>query len=196
MMSEIQNHNEVLCFYDMLQKYNVEIPIIQRDYAQGRIGNQQILRNFLDALKISIAEDSPINLDFVYGNVFGDVFQPLDGQQRLTTLYLLHWYAFAVQKLDDSSAVSVLLKFTYETRISSREFCKALITNDISIESSKQRISDVLTDSKWFFMSWGQDPTIRSMLNTIDQIHKVFHDVENLWYLLTNKKIITFYLLT
>lgn len=76
-MSEKQSHNEILSFFEILQKYKIEIPIIQRDYAQGRIGNKQIRKNFLDALKDSLTKEKPINLDFVYGNVFGDVFQPL-----------------------------------------------------------------------------------------------------------------------
>ena len=194
-MSEKQNRNEILCFFEVLQKYKIEIPIIQRDYAQGRIENKQIRKNFLDALKDSIAEEKPINLDFVYGNVFGDVFQPLDGQQRLTTLYLLHWYAFIKDCADDNSVKSTLLKFSYETRISSREFCHALISNPIIIDNNEDKISNIITDSEWFFMSWSQDPTIRSMLNTINDIHAIFHDVEGLWGRLTEKRLITFHLL-
>ncbi|XUP88632.1 hypothetical protein B6672_009185 [Campylobacter jejuni] len=32
-------------------------------------------------------------LDFIYGSVKNDVFLPLDGQQRLTTIFLLYWYS-------------------------------------------------------------------------------------------------------
>ena len=36
----------------------------------------------------------PVTLDFVYGDIDANgVMTPLDGQQRLTTLFLLHWYA-------------------------------------------------------------------------------------------------------
>ncbi len=31
-----------------------------------------------------------IDFNFIYGTVSGDVFYPVDGQQRLTSLYLLH----------------------------------------------------------------------------------------------------------
>jgi hypothetical protein len=37
----------------------------------------------------------PLNLDFIYGSMEShrpSDFLPLDGQQRLTTLFLLHWY--------------------------------------------------------------------------------------------------------
>ena len=33
-----------------------------------------------------------MHLDFVYGSKKNNVFIPLDGQQRLTTLFLMHWY--------------------------------------------------------------------------------------------------------
>jgi hypothetical protein len=40
----------------------------------------------------------------VYGDVRAGVLQPLDGQQRLTTLFLLHWYvASRADKLDPSA---------------------------------------------------------------------------------------------
>lgn len=194
-MPENQTCNEILSFYEMLQKYKIEIPIIQRDYAQGRIGNEQIRKNFLEALKSSLVEEKSINLDFVYGNIFDSVFQPLDGQQRLTTLYLLHWYAFVKYCPSDSNVKSTLLQFSYETRISSREFCNSLISNPIPIIGDEDKISDVITDSEWFFMSWNQDPTIRAMLNAIDDINYIFKDVDDLWRCLTEKRLITFHLL-
>ncbi len=52
----------------------IEIPIIQRDYAQGRADNQEIRNNFLNALYSSIYSENPIKLDFIYGSVENDVF--------------------------------------------------------------------------------------------------------------------------
>lgn len=50
---------------------NIEVPIIQRDYAQGR--NQpevnRIRARFLDALYIALTTLKPITLDFVYGEI-------------------------------------------------------------------------------------------------------------------------------
>ena len=70
------------------------IPIIQRDYAQGRRGFEvdRVRSRFLDSLYKALTE-TPITLDFVYGNIENGILTPLDGQQRLTTLFLLHWYA-------------------------------------------------------------------------------------------------------
>ena len=80
---------------EAVQLKKIIIPIIQRDYAQGR-QNPDVNRvrdRFLDSLYDAVTEE-PIVLDFVYGDVDADgTMTPLDGQQRLTTLFLLHWYA-------------------------------------------------------------------------------------------------------
>jgi hypothetical protein len=73
---------------------SIEIPLIQRDYAQGRTDGHvtEIRERFLDVLYDAVASDAKVGLDFVYGDVEGGTLRPLDGQQRLTTLFLLHWY--------------------------------------------------------------------------------------------------------
>ena len=86
-----------ISFWDFLNQYNIEIPIIQRDYAQGRKGKETLremfLRNLKNAMDNNLSDKQEILiLDFVYGSVKNGKLQPLDGQQRLTTLWLLHWY--------------------------------------------------------------------------------------------------------
>lgn len=183
-------------FWDLITKYKVEIPIIQRDYAQGRVEHVSLSKNFLYAIKEALINGTELNLDFIYGS-FPDVnkkdsFQPLDGQQRLTTLFLLHWYAFKKERTQDNSILDSLLNFSYEIRISSREFCIALVSEKFEIKDQED-ISEQIQNSNWYFLSWQQDSTIRAMLKMLDEIQKMFKDFDNLWYLLTEKKIITFY---
>ena len=149
----------------------INIPIIQRDYAQGRENDDvnRIRSRFLDALRHALTEDSPITLDFVYGEIDDDGYLiPLDGQQRLTTLFLLHWY---ISKHEDISAekCAFLNQFSYETRYSAREFCKELSQFTPNFEVKK--LSDEILDQSWFPMDWTSDPTIASMLVMIDAIH-------------------------
>ena len=106
----------------LVEKYEVKIPILQRDYAQGRENNISLCENFLKALKESVLQDKIINLDFIYGNLDNGTFLPLDGQQRLTTLFLLHWYAAEKEHIAGDCR-EILKKFSYETRLSSRRFC-------------------------------------------------------------------------
>lgn len=187
-------NNDIFSFYELLQTYKVQIPIIQRDYAQGRTKNLTICKNFLKTIKESVINDKNINLDFIYGNVDKDIFLPLDGQQRLTTLFLLHWYSFVRETNMENSIRESLKKFTYETRLSSRRFCDSLLNNSFSVDDSIL-ISEQILDSKWFFTSWKYDATIRAMLNTIDVIHEIFKDVDSIWDALVNRKKVIFHLL-
>jgi hypothetical protein len=184
---------KIVSFFELVDNLKIEIPIIQRDYAQGRKDKTEIRRNFLTALYESLKKEIPVKLDFIYGNKSNDAFQPLDGQQRLTTLFLLHWYAASRTDNPDANKRR-LANFTYETRISSREFCRELINNHITIDMVNNELSSTIIDSNWFFLSWKKDPTIDSMLRTINDIHEIFKDIENLWGLLiSDKQLISFY---
>lgn len=178
-------------FWNILNEYKIEIPIIQRDYAQGRIDKEtkKIAEKFIDDLKNALIKNEPLSLDFVYGKVeANDTLILLDGQQRLTTLFLLHWYvSLKENKLTDDTK-NILSKFSYETRLTSQDFCNKLVLEALSYNSNIKRISDSIRDSKWFFLSWELDPTVVSMLNMLDIIHSRFFDTKKEVYdLITNK---------
>lgn len=185
---------KIYSFWQLLNEHNIEIPIIQRDYAQGRKDKKEIRSNFLNALYDSLNSETPIKLDFIYGSNLQNTFQPLDGQQRLTTLFLLHWFATVKETNVSIDIQDILLKFSYETRASSREFCSQLVKCTINLDSPFEKLSDIITDSSWFFRSWKSDPTIDSMLRAIDDIHDCFKELDNLWEKLTSdENLISFY---
>ena len=191
-----QTEQQLLTFWDFLHKYNIEIPIIQRDYAQGRTENLSIRLTFLDAIYKCITNIKPINLDFIYGSIANDnIFQPLDGQQRLTTLYLLHLYAYKKDIQNNETVSKLFAKFSYQTRISAKEFCDELARQDLIVDKNREKISEIIEDSEWYYLSWKNDPTIRAMLIMLDAIHSKFKDIDNLFNILTEKNLITFYYL-
>lgn len=159
--------------WQLLNDRGIEIPVFQRDYAQGRLDKATLRHDFLHQLVIALtrAEDTAGNLDFVYS--FGDenkALKPLDGQQRLTTLWLLHWY-LAVKTLEGEKleqALKFLSRFSYRTRHSSSDFIASLCTKkNIENLNLSSNIADAIRDSTWFVKSWLQDPTVTGMLNTI-----------------------------
>ena len=177
--------NHTTTFWHFLGNYSIEIPIIQRDYAQGRIGKESLRKNFLSVLKEAL--DNPKKekkLDFIYGSTENKKLFPLDGQQRLTTLWLLHWYiALKSHRLKEAS--KLLKKFSYETRVSSRSFCEEMCKPEYFEKYNCD--NDVVgfnTNQTWFYSAWKQDPTIQSMLRMLggskdnpslsDGIEKVF----------------------
>ena len=171
----------------------IVIPIIQRDYAQGRkdADVKRVRKRFLASLKNAII-GSPITLDFVYGDIDSNgIMTPLDGQQRLTTLFLLHWYAAKKENIDISE-YQFLEKFSYETRYSARDFC-ALLVNEYT-PSFDGQISEEIIDQAWFPLDWAKDSTISSMLVMLDAIHETFNDVPDIWNKLKEGNI-SFYFL-
>ncbi len=168
-------------FWELCKAYNkIEVPIIQRDYAQGRntVEVQKLRDKFVnDFLIKSILRDDKIELDFVYGSILTEakedvqqkIFIPLDGQQRLTTLFLLHFFV----ALKEGRLVEVkdyLSRFTYETRPSSHDFCKLLLEIETIPELSN--IKSEIEDSVWFNEEWKNDPSVSGMLNMLDSFAK------------------------
>lgn len=173
----------------------IEIPIIQRDYAQGRKNEEvrRIRERFLNALSQSIVNNKHITLDFVYGDVSNEgVLTPLDGQQRLTTLFLLHWYITKKENVD-SKEYEFLNFFSYATRFSSRDFCQELVKYTPNFTNEK--LSETIKDQPWYPYEWKNDPTIQSMLVMIDTIHEEFYNQPNLWKSLVIDNNISFYFL-
>lgn len=178
--------------FSTVQLKKIVIPIIQRDYAQGRKDADvtRVRSRFLESLYKAVTE-KPITLDFVYGDIDDEGnMTPLDGQQRLTTLFLLHWYAAKKENIPQTD-YKFLKKFSYETRYSARYFCMELV--DYS-PKFKAALSKEVINQAWFPLDWEKDPTINSMLIMIDAIDDKFKEVTNLWDKLKNNSI-TFYFL-
>jgi hypothetical protein len=158
----------------------IEIPIIQRDYAQGR-KNVEVIRNkFLESIFNHLIEDKPMEMDFVYGSIktfengneSRNIFLPLDGQQRLTSLFLLYWFIGNSELYDDelNELRKKLSNFSYSTRATARMFCEKL--SKIGIEGN---IIEQIKSSYWFHKNYENDPTVMGMLNMLDAIQEIYN---------------------
>ena len=176
---EYEYESKEISFSDLLKQYDkILIPKIQRDYAQGRKDTKatDIRKNLLD----DIFSKEKVKLDFIFGtneiltDEKGDhnCFIPLDGQQRLTTLFLLYLYNFKVNKCNCVKIENE--KFSYETRRAAKDFCKTLIDKEWEIkddENDDRVLSNSLKNTVWFMEYWEHDPTVISMLTMLDAIH-------------------------
>lgn len=176
-----------------VQVSSITIPIVQRDYAQGRLSQEvtRIRNRFLQVLYESLVENRKIKLDFIYGNVEKGTLIPLDGQQRLTTLFLLHFYIARHENVPPKDW-AFLKRFTYETRVSSREFCQQLL--DFAPDFSKENMSEQIKDEAWFLMEWESDPTVMAMLVMLNAIHEMFACTSGLWEKLMGDNITLYFL--
>lgn len=179
--------------WQLLGTYKIVVPSLQRDYAQGRDTDKVrlIRKEFLKALHAACAvtdkSGAPLELDFIYGYTRSQSdgpghFIPLDGQQRLTTLFLLHWF-IAVKEQRMKEAGELLARFTYETRHSSRMFCEELVK--FVPDDPHQPVKDAIRNQPWFFTSWENDPTITAMLTMLEAIEQQFAGMDNVWPRLT-----------
>lgn len=226
---ELINNSEAPSAVKIEKIDKIEIPMIQRDYAQGRMQfsvkekgerlnptGEKFIKELFAAL---IKEDSSaqMELDFVYGSIKElegtTYFYPLDGQQRLTTLFLLYWFIGGVELGTNRKRElsGILCNFYYATRTSANIFCENLVKelqyeniefllrgeavyeNDIEVEQKKNLLLQI-ENLSWFHDSYKLDPTVLAMLNMLDKIQELYieHHCESIF---NNLERLRFYIL-
>lgn len=205
-----KSNKQLISFWNLIKRHKIVIPIIQRDYAQGRESEGALRKRFLNRLKKALDEAITFSnegertthrliLDFVYGTpTASSAVAPLDGQQRLTTLWLIHWYIAYISGALTEEVKKVLKSFSYATRVSSRDFCDKLC--DLApLEDKSGTVRKHIQEQTWFYSEWNQDPTVSGMLrmlfgdgasSTEDNIMEIFGvedkvTLEKYWELLT-----------
>ena len=216
-MANLQNISN---FADLLKVTGVRIPMLQRDYVQGRIhstapyekkGDEYSLKmlskykeekekrdSFVRQLIKALIDPTqyPIELTFIYGVSetssncnselhHSDSFVPLDGQQRLTTLFLLMWsvinkipaidWHFMEKTVNYDLLKKGLKSFSYMTRPSSDLFCGHLSTESL-LNVKSELVSRKIEAQPWFDDEWKLDPSVSAMLQMIDAIDYILDE--------------------
>ena len=164
--------------FALLSRYRVVIPGIQRHYVQGANNPkaESVRKQFIKEIFTAIEEkQNEFNLHFIYGpiNTDGeDSFVPVDGQQRLTTLWLIARYAVEkAEPSDRKDLLRLLSRFTYEDRINAKRFCQALTCEDSRWDITQDPNPDILCQD-WFVNYWKEDETVASMIRMLSTIHE------------------------
>ena len=164
--------------FALLSRYRVVIPGIQRHYVQGANNPkaESVRKQFIKEIFTAIEEKQhEFNLHFIYGpiNTDGeDSFVPVDGQQRLTTLWLIARYAAEkAEPSDCKDLLRLLSRFTYEDRINAKRFCQALTCEDSRWDITQDPNPDILCQD-WFVNYWKEDETVASMIRMLSTIHE------------------------
>lgn len=172
----------------LLTENDVHIPQLQRDYAQGRKSESEIRKTFIEQLRTILETDGQhLNLDFIYGYIKNNVYYPLDGQQRLSTLWLLHWYLAPQEAC--SEAKEWLKIFGYRTRITAERFCLLLVEHIEELRGAEV-VNHIKCNSPWFHRSWEDEPTVAAMLVMLKEIETQMGELDRskLWKRLTAQK--------
>jgi hypothetical protein len=174
----------------------IVIPDLQRDYCWGNETNKkasgevgELVSDFINNLieQFGLQDSDELSLGLFYGyEVPANHIQLCDGQQRLTTLYLLlgllnkktgkfrhHLISDYEYKHDDKEPY-----LNYAIRESSLYFlsdlvCRFFIGGDEEVETIRK--------SEWFFNEYNLDPSINSMLSALKIIEKLLADKEIPW---------------
>ena len=137
-MSNNTSNYQEYTFSKLLEQYDkILVPMIQRDYAQGRTDKKAT--DVRSNLLTDIFSDKNVHFDLVFGSkekriIDGkekNCFIPVDGQQRLTTLFLLYLYGQKAGKTNNKPhiahianyAAGYYLLFTQKQPTNSCRFC-------------------------------------------------------------------------
>lgn len=166
----------------------IVIPKIQRSYAQGREDEvcTYVRNTLLNEMFANFSTDEVFDFNFIYGIVRPSddtyVMELLDGQQRMTTLFLVYWY-IANRELSEGDASDTeireaLRRFVYETRSTSTVFCQKLASYRPDLTETTP--SEAIKKAKWYFKSFDRDSTISAMLVMLDAIHERYGEWNDL----------------
>lgn len=143
------------------------VPRIQRGYVQGRDDEKgkEIRANFVPSLVDAVFEGNDLSLDFIYGVARDDgtsrlSLLPLDGQQRLSTVFLLAWLC---------GKWNCEWRFTYESRRIPQLFVEGLCEHPFDGSANP---SLLIRDSAWFLAVWENDPTVAGMIRMLDALYR------------------------
>lgn len=176
------------------------IPDLQRDYCWGDENNVksteekgELVTDFVNNLLTQFEEykndkdKGSLNLGLFYGyEVPANHIQLCDGQQRLTTLYILlgminkETYKFRQSlisdfeyKHDDKEPY-----LNYAIRESSLYFLSDLVCQ-FFIDNESDKVEDI-KNADWYFADYDLDPSIQSILRALSKIQKIFDENRSL----------------
>lgn len=163
-------------FIKSFSNKTILIPLLQREYVQGS-KESAVISPFLDALF-----EKDCDLNYIYGYRKDGCFVPVDGQQRLTTLWLLYLYLYACKR--QTREYRVYMKFA--SREYANDFCERIqekIEALLPKSSSYKSLDEAIEDQNWFIRSWKKNATVCNMLGTLKLIHRKVKEqnIDDLW---------------
>lgn len=190
---------------------NLIVPEIQREYVWGN--NTEVLESFLKELEKKAAPcetchyahtDKNVNVGFLYSykpsylsyereRVLDEFL--IDGQQRITTLFLLLLYRATIEnRLNDFTSIcradegEIGMGFNYKVRNLTKQFIIQLVEHAKEGVDAFDFVDNLDNSPYWFLGDYKNDPTVISMIGALKSIKKVFGNKENQYFdfLLTN----------
>ena len=214
-MSTLRNGEEFTLRELFSHDNKIVIPDLQRDYCWGdsafieqEKSQKELVSGFVgDYLLSSYKEKSANSKDLMLGLVYGyeeplNCYNICDGQQRITTLFLLLGmvnrysggefsnFVISTNEMQDDYEPHLL----YSIRESTLYFLSDLSLH-FFIDNTLSKVS-FIKESDWYFDEYERDASVQSMLAALETIEKLLHSEKELDYksfghfLLNNLKMI------
>ena len=171
-------------FIELFEKHIVCIPAIQREYVQGYDEEQTniVRKNFVNDIFDAISNDGTVDIGIIYGYTQKEesseksIFFPVDGQQRITTLYIIYW-CLNMMKTETYDEILKDKILQYEVRNSTTRFFKELVNKEKfeffkKCFLEKKSIYESLILQEWFESQWLSDITVLAVINVISEIYR------------------------
>lgn len=179
------NTGEKYTLFNLFSNDNVVIiPDLQRDYCWGTKSDEKdLVRDFVKNIIDNSNSELSLGLIYGYESPIGHI-QLCDGQQRITTLFLL---LGLINKKSKNAFQGQLISFfelnhddkdpylQYSIRESSLYFLSDLVCN-FFISENTLKVSDI-TLQPWYFKDYDLDPSIQSMLNALITIENEISNI-------------------
>lgn len=157
----------------------------------GKLTKQEILE-----LAEEMDDSKPMNIGFLYSyepnyrmdhfpqsDIYHDVYL-IDGQQRLTTLFITLFYLSIKEERKDEfcelfrfNPALESVAFDYRVRNLTHHFIIDLITNVNTLQDFA-----VIEDSTWFLSEYAYDPTVSTLLKAFQKIAEHFEEEEGEYF--------------
>ncbi len=128
---------------------------------------------------------------YIYNDLDEDVYL-IDGQQRLTTLFLSLFY-FALKEKENYEDFLNLFRFDQSLERIAFDYRVRTLTHNFLIEllARCQSIEDLVNikEKTWFLTDFALDVTVNSMVNTLRKLHEFFGKDDKKYYQFIKKQI-------
>ena len=165
--------------------WKIVIPDLQRDYCwgletydKGRKAQGELVTQFIHGILEGSKSSETMTMGLLYGyeEPKGHI-QLCDGQQRLTTLYLL---LGVLNRENESQAVESLLMTRYEQEDDQETQLQYAIRestlyflSDLVYHYFVRKDSDVIETAEWYYREYDQDASIQAIISAVRLIENI-----------------------
>lgn len=169
----------------------LQIPDMQRDYCWANtlsdLNGKSLVFNFLNDLIEQSEAKNELQMGLMYAYESPKHYiQLCDGQQRLTTIYLI--ISLLYKKLEKPSQIKEYLltnstdeivpRFQYSIRETTMSFLTDFVKTLLTLDTTEKVTTIFIKKQDWYFNEYNQDPSIQNLLTAIDIIEEELVNLE------------------